>query len=161
MKGVAHHPASATGRERLYGCWRKMHERCKNPNADNYKNYGGRGITVCEEWTSWLTFKAWALANGYGPSLTIERRDGAGNYEPGNCTWATKAEQNRNRRNVALAPDGRLYSEIADESGVGAKVYFNRVSLGWCAKHAATFPNLGKRSGARTRRPCDGASCHG
>ena len=70
---------------RPYRIWANMLNRCRNPNVPAYKDYGGRGITVCEQWTDFAAFSVWALANGYADNLTIERKDVNGNYEPGNC----------------------------------------------------------------------------
>lgn len=80
---------------RLYGIWAHMRDRTTNPNADNWRWYGGKGVRVCEDWRSYLVFKAWALANGYANNLTIDRIDSEGNYEPGNCRWITGSENSR------------------------------------------------------------------
>ncbi len=76
-----------------------MKTRCENQNADNYKYYGERGISVCVEWKEdFDTFAKWALKSGYKDSLTIDRINVNGNYEPKNCRWVTMAEQNKNKR---------------------------------------------------------------
>lgn len=84
---------------RLYRIWLGMKTRCSNSNNHSYKYYGGRGITMCEEWfNDYLAFKQWSLDHGYAENLTIDRIDVNGNYEPSNCRWITMSEQQSNKR---------------------------------------------------------------
>lgn len=96
---------------RLYKEWAGIIQRCENPKATSYDRYGGKGITVCEEWHDFDVFKEWALSNGYSDSLTIDRIDSKGNYEPLNCRWVDVLEQNNNQKtNVVFEHDGEEHT---------------------------------------------------
>jgi hypothetical protein len=77
---------------RLYVVWKNMKARCHNPKATRFDRYGGRGITVCDEWLTFVPFRDWALAHGYTDDLTIDRINDDGHYEPANCRWVPKSE---------------------------------------------------------------------
>lgn len=86
-------------RTRLYRIYYKMKERCYKPTNDNFKYYGGLGITICEEWLNdFGAFASWAIANGYADNLTIDRKENTKGYSPENCRWITIQEQQKNRR---------------------------------------------------------------
>lgn len=83
----------------LYHRWRGMKRRCYNKNFSQYKDYGGRGITMCEEWLySFRNFYDWAMSHGFSEELEIDRIDNDGNYEPNNCRWVTHKVNANNRR---------------------------------------------------------------
>jgi hypothetical protein len=82
----------------LYRVWNAMRQRCDVESSQSYKDYGGRGITYCSSWMEFIPFRDWALAAGYRVGLMLDREDNNGNYEPGNCRWATTAQSGVNRR---------------------------------------------------------------
>lgn len=95
------HTTHGKRQTRLYEIWRSMKQRCTNPNKINYARYGGRGIKVCSEWMeSFEAFYEWATTHGYKDDLSLDRINNDGNYEPGNCRWATPKEQAANRRSA-------------------------------------------------------------
>jgi hypothetical protein len=83
---------------RLCRIYQSMKSRCANPNVKAYKNYGGRGITFCDEWNRFEAFEVWALTHGYTDTLTLDRIDNNGNYTPKNCRFVDMKTQQRNRR---------------------------------------------------------------
>lgn len=110
-------------KSRTYRIWKNMKQRCYNPKASRYENYGGRGIKVCDEWLNdFMNFYNWAMANGYRDELSIDRIDVDGNYEPSNCRWVTnKKQQNNKEKNRLVTYKGVTHSvsEWADILGVG------------------------------------------
>lgn len=125
-------------RDRLHNIWYLMKYRCENEKCEAYNNYGGRGITVCGEWSDddfgYYAFKEWALSHGYSDGLTIDRVDNNGNYSPDNCKWSTDCEQANNKRdNVFLTYNGetKTAAQWARELNVNYSAFINRVYLGW------------------------------
>lgn len=124
---------------KLYKVWCGIKERCFNPHNKRYKNYGGRGITICNEWLDFLIFKEWAYKTGYKEidnykeKLTIDRIDTNGNYEPDNCRWITPREQNRNySKNHFLTYNSKTQclSDWADELGIKRGTLLYRIKSG-------------------------------
>lgn len=99
---------------RVYKIWKSIHFRCNNPNSNSYKNYGGRGITVCKEWDTFEEFYKWALNNGYSDELTIDRINNDKGYSPDNCRWADLHTQARNRRNTIYLEHDGVTKPLAD-----------------------------------------------
>lgn len=124
-----------------------MRTRCNNPNYPAYKNYGGRGIRVCERWNSFASFLA---DMGPRPAGTcIERINNNGNYEPGNCRWATRREQSLNTRQnniVHVNGQGKPLSEWAHMNGMDEGTFRRRLALGWTPERAASQPVRSQRN---------------
>lgn len=96
---------------KLYNVWITMIHRCEDAKREKYKDYGGRGITVCKEWKDPVKFATWAFSNGYSDGLQIDRINNNGGYCPDNCRWVTPKENSRNRRNtVLLSVNGKTRS---------------------------------------------------
>lgn len=116
---------------RLHRIWAGIKARCYNTNIAQYKNWGGRGITVCEEWKdSYETFRDWALANGYQENLTIDRINNDKGYSPDNCRWATQKQQSNNKRNNTLITfnnETHTISEWAEIIGVKSRTIQRRL----------------------------------
>lgn len=98
IKQLEKHGITTDGKPRTFIIWNGMKARCLNPKSTSYKNYGARGIKICDEWLSFENFHNWAISNGYGDDLQIDRKDNNGNYEPSNCRWVTKTKNMQNQR---------------------------------------------------------------
>ena len=124
--------------------------RCKNPNNQSYFRYGGRGITLCQEWDGedgFKNFYEWSMENGYAPGLTIDRIDNNKGYSPDNCRWATqKVQMNNNSRNRYVTINGETHSltEWAEIKGICIGTVRDRLKRGWSEIDAITKPIRGR-----------------
>lgn len=120
--------------KRLYNIYRNMKQRCHNPKAHQYKDYGERGIYVCDEWkNSFSSFVKWALNNGYEDGLTIDRINNNAGYCPNNCRFTTMLEQERNRRPMKhnkFGQRGVYYDETRDNWRATICVNYKQITLG-------------------------------
>lgn len=139
------HGAAVDGkRTPEYKTWDSMKERCNNPNKAGYEHYGGRGIVVCERWLHSFANFLEDMGRKPTPNHSIDRwPDANGNYEPGNCRWATNDEQQNNRRNNALITfQGRTQNmaQWAREIGIPRWLICHRLNAGWTVEKALTDP---------------------
>lgn len=129
---------------RLYYIYDNMIKRCYEPSSEKYPNYGGRGITVCDEWRNdRQKFFDWALQSGYTDELTIDRINVDGNYCPENCRWATPKEQANNRTsNRYLTYNGETHTVIewAEILGLSPGTLYSRLEHGWTTEYILTTP---------------------
>lgn len=135
MATIKHGFARRGGKQHdLYGVWTSMKNRCSNPNVKNYDIYGGRGISVCERWRD--NFENFLADMGDRPSKkhTLDRVNPDGNYEPGNCRWATLSEQAFNRRPFPHAKkvfyEGKPLAYLADQRGLNIGTVIARFRRG-------------------------------
>ena len=122
-------------KNRIYGIWKNMISRCYRKKDIHYPSYGARGITVCDEWKNNSSkFFEWAFANGYQENLTIERIDNNKGYNPENCTWVTKEQQYKNKRqNIMITYQGKTMcaEDWAKETNINAQTIRWRYKKGW------------------------------
>lgn len=129
---------------KILNSYKAMRRRCYNPNHISYKNYGKRGIEICDEWLlDRSKFVEWAISSGYEAGLTIDRIDVNGNYEPSNCRWSTASEQARNtRNNVEIFYNGERFI-LTDLS---KKLHIEEKTLRAIAKRGIGLWDIGKRN---------------
>lgn len=130
---------------RLYRIWGGIIQRCCN-DRERYEwaKYGGRGITVCDEWRKYEPFRDWAMTNGYRDDLSIDRIDPNGNYCPDNCRWATIYEQNNNKRTskvIVFAGESGTVRQFADKYGLVYSCLYARLQNGWSIEKALLTPS--------------------
>lgn len=151
-------------RDRLYSVWNMIKQRCLDPNCKSYKNYGGRGITICDEWSNdYETFRTWSLQNGYDPEAknhecTIDRIDNDKGYSPDNCRWVEMKVQARNTRaNRIIEYNGeeKTLAEWGEETGILPITIHHRLKSGWTLEEAMTLkPNERRHYGRQGIANC-------
>lgn len=150
MQHISHNRTHNLSDTRIYHIWIGIKQRCNNPNTTEYKNYGGRGIGICQEWnTNFMSFYDWAMSNGYDDTLTIDRINNNLGYFPENCRWVTIREQNRNKRNSRLITYNGMTltpSEWSFLLGGSINLVAGRIRNGWDEiKAITTPPTIGRR----------------
>ena len=143
---------------RLYRVWAGMKSRCHNQNCAEYKDYGGRGITICPEWEKYEAFRDWANQNGFDPNksgteCSIDRIDVNGNYEPSNCRWVDDVAQANNRRSsktITYNNETHTIAEWAKMVGINNVTLWGRLHRGWSIEDALTIKP--ERGNKRMRR---------
>lgn len=142
------HVTHGLGKPKTYSHWVNMKTRCLNPRNGKYKDYGARGIKICEEWFDFAKFHNWAIANGFDPNLTLDRIDVNGNYCPENCRWITHAKQASNKRtNVFITYNGITDTVTGWTKRLGFKKNTLQARLktyGWSVEKALSTPVKGQ-----------------
>ena len=147
--------------ERLYHVWNSMKQRCENPNRPNYVWYGAKGISVCDEWQNYLTFKKWAYENGYDDKApkggcTLDRIDIEKGYSPQNCRWISMADQNRNKsyhRYVEYRGERLTVTQLARKTGMIKETLVYRLNANWSVEDAVNKPIKKNHCGAKMVEP--------
>ena len=164
--GAPKHHLSGT---KLHDTWMRMISRCEKESNKDYRHYGGRGISVCEEWHDYVNFHNWAMANGYDPNApiwecTLDRIDNDGDYCPENCRWVDAETQHNNQRNnhyVVFNGEKMTVAQLAKQTGVNYRALLWRINDGWTAEDAVSIPfsshNKFKRNNKRYVMRDDGA----
>jgi hypothetical protein len=130
---------------REYRCWAGMIQRCHNHNNPDYAEYGGRGISVCQEWRDSFSEFIDHMGSAPSPIHSLDRIDIDGNYEPGNVRWSTPREQSINKRNnriITFNGKTMLLEDWSKETGLSGQTIWHRISRGWPVERALTTPSL-------------------
>jgi hypothetical protein len=152
MSNLRHGDANHRKRAPEYRAWTQMRSRCSDASRVDYKDYGGRGISVCSRWDSYELFLA-DLGRRPSPLHSLDRKDNDGDYTPSNCWWATRAAQSRNKRNVVrltFLGVSMCVTDWARYLGLPKSTLHNRLHNGWSVEQALSTPN------SRQERRSDG-----
>jgi hypothetical protein len=124
-----------------YVAWQRMNDRCNNPNSEDFPDYGGNGVTICERWKSFENFYA-DMGPKPSASHSVDRRDGSKGYSPENCRWATPKEQSRNRpsfiRQITFNGETLCLTDWAAKIGISVSGLHGRLAKGWSLEKALT-----------------------
>lgn len=137
------HGDSASNLTPEYRAWNAMLNRCRNSKVPSYPEYGGRGIKVCDRWRESYPNFLFDMGRRPSPSHSLDRKDNNGNYEPSNCRWATRLEQDFNKRCTKMIKyRGETITALdaARISGLGIKTINRRIRRGWSAADAIETP---------------------
>ena len=132
--------------KKMFRAYVNMKTRCYNPNYYLFKNYGGKGIKICDEWlgkNGFINFREWSFQNGYQDDLSIDRIDNGKDYSPDNCRWVTMREQQNNRTNnhiVVINGFSRTLAEWCRVYKIKYSVVLGRLKIGWSEYDAITKP---------------------
>lgn len=131
---------------RLYHIWCTMKARCFRKTSAKYPRYGGRGITMCDEWkNNFQNFYDWSMANGYKENLSIDRIDNNGDYCPSNCRWTDAVTQmNNTSANVLIEYNGEIktIAQTARDNGISQSLLWKRLNRGWSVKKSIETPKI-------------------
>lgn len=128
-----------------YKVWSSMIQRCTNPRARGFENYGARGIRVCSEWSEAMGFQSFIASMGKRPTPhhSLDRKNNEGNYEPSNCRWATRVQQAMNKRTscvLIVGAESLSIREWAERTGLGKSTIKERLKRGWTPMRAISTP---------------------
>ena len=143
LQSVTTHGGASSGKSPEYIAWLKMKNRCYDPKCPNFNNYGGRGIRVGDRWLNSFEHFLEDMGRKPSPKHSLDRTDVNGNYEPGNCRWATSVEQSRNRRNnriLEFMGEALPMASWAERLGFPGYVIRLRIKYGWSIERALTTP---------------------
>ena len=133
VNAASKHGITAGGKPRTFTIWNGMKARCFNPKSTSYKNYGGRGILVCDEWLNFQRFHEWAINNGYADGLQIDRIDNDAGYCPENCRWVPASQNRTHQRRthyVSVNGDTRSVTEWCRLSGISKTTAYKALKSG-------------------------------
>ena len=149
MQGNKNAEKHGLSKTRLHRIWHSMYCRCYYKSTNQYKNYGGKGIKVCEEWKhieGFINFYNWAIKNGYDEKLTLDRIDNGKDYCPENCRWTTIKEQSNHRTNNVLYTykgETKTSKQWCEEYGISQTTLKDRLNRGWTLEQALTISTKG------------------